>query len=131
MPKPKWSYFAEAKRRGLPGDSVASTPRVRNLIELEALHLWSADVDPFSSELEATLDISLPCGKQKSESFVFRLGVVLQPVELLYLMGFPVSAYEAALVHFDDCSLKRMVGNATHPGAAGPMLLPLLNLLRG
>ena len=59
-----------------------------------------------------------------------RLGIVLQPAELLYAMGFPVSAYEADLVHFDDCSLRRMVSNAILSGAAGPMLLPLLNLLK-
>ena len=143
MRKPKRSYFAEAKRRGLPVDSVASTPRVRNLLELEALHLWSADVDPFSSEYEATRGISQPCRKHNlsiggsrptvtstPEIFVMRLGTVLQPAELLYLMGFPVSAYEAGLVHFDDCSLRHMLGNTTHPGTAGPMLLPLLNLLK-
>ena len=45
-------------------------------------------------------------------------------------MGFPASAYEADLVHFDDCSLRRMLGKAMLSGAAGPMLLPLLNLLK-
>ena len=141
--KSKWSYFAEAKRRGLPVDSVASTPRLRNLIELEALCLWSADADPFSSELEARLDTSLPFGRQNpnifgwlptitrtSEIFAFRLGVVLQPVELLYLMGFPVSAYRDGLVNFDDSSLRRMAGNTTHPGVAGLMLLGVLGLLK-
>ena len=45
-------------------------------------------------------------------------------------MNFPVSAYEDGLANFDDCSLWRMVGNTTHPGVVGPMLLGVLNLLK-
>ena len=106
-----------------------------------ASELWAQGVDPFHSD--AILDISqsygrhalrvdglLPTVATTSRIFVLRLGVVLQPAELLSLMGFPVSAYQADLVHFDDTSLRRMVGNTMHPGAVGPMLLGLLGLLK-
>ena len=131
------------KLRGLAADKAANTPRARNLIELVASELWAQGRDPFDPESEAVLDISqsygrhslrldglLPTVATTSRIFVMRLGVVLQPEALLAVMGFPVAAYRDGLVNFDDSSLRRMVGNTMHPGAVGPMLLPLLNLLK-
>jgi hypothetical protein len=120
---------------------VANTPRSRNLLELVASELWAQGVDPFCSD--AVLDISqsygrhalrldglLPTVATTSKIFVLRLGVVLEPDALFSVMGFPVSAYKADLVHFDDGSLRCMVGNTMHPGAVGPMLLGVLGLLK-
>ena len=138
---PERSYFVEAHRRGLPASGVASTPRVRNLLELVASELWVQGVDPFLTD--AVLDISqsygrhalrvdglLPTVATTSRIYVMRLGVVLQPAALLSVMGFPVSVYQADMDSFDDNTLRRMVGNTMHPGAAGPMLVGLLGLLK-
>ena len=72
----------------------------------------------------------LPTIATTSRIFVMRLGVVLEPLALFSVMGFPVSAYMADFRHFADNSLRRMVGNTMHPGAVGPMLLGLLSLLK-
>ena len=137
---PERSYFLEAQLRGIPANAAARTPRIRNLLELVAAELWAQGVDPFHSD--AMLDISqsygrhalrvdglLPTIATTSRIFVVRLGVVLQPAALLSVMGFPVSAYQEDLAHFDDTALRRMVGNTMHPGVVGPKLIGLLGLL--
>ena len=119
---------------------VANTPRVRNLLELVASELWDQGVDPFRSD--AILDIPHSYGRHAlrvdgllpvvatTSRIVLRLRVVLQPTALLSVLGFPVSAYQADRVHFDDTSPRRMVGNTMRPGAVGPVLLGLLGLLK-
>jgi hypothetical protein len=143
MDRPTQSYFEEAYKRGLPAGHFATTPRVRNLIELVAQELRSNGYDPF--ECDASLDVSqsygrhalrvdglLPTIATSSQIWVMRRGCVLGPESLFHIMGFPIDAYKATgrLSLFSQAELKRFVGNTMHPGAVGPMLVSLLSLMR-
>jgi site-specific DNA-cytosine methylase len=140
--KPPRSFFLEAHRRGLPAGVCASTPRLRNLVELVAHDLWVAGIDPFTSD--AAFDASqsygrhalrtdghLPTLATSSRIWLMKHGVVLAPEALLNIMGFPLAAYRPRLSMWTDTELRRFVGNTMHPAAVGPMLASLLNLLRG
>jgi len=143
MDRPTQSYFEEAFNRGLPAGHFATTPRVRNLIELVAQELRSNGYNPF--QCDAVLDVSqsygrhalrvdglLPTVATSSQIWVMRQGCILGPESLFHVMGFPIDAYKATgrLSLFSQTELKRFVGNTMHPGAVGPMLVSLLSLMR-
>ena len=135
-------YLEQTRRRGLPTDSLLTTPRVRNLVELGAARFHAqGGRDIFRSDAVANIsqtwgrtgwrmDGLVPTIPTCPRLFHWAAGDFLGADACAAVQGFPQALRRHALPVIPSTQQLRLVGNSMHVASMTPQAAGLLSTVR-